>query len=786
MRELLLTIQFSISLGIDGIPLVCLGADGYIPRLVFWMIMPLVFAAIACVYGTGRVLKDKDGSEAHEHGSQKRLNPVAASFGLRLAHASLPLVLRIFFLSYPIVTNVAFEAFSCYHFEDADDYLVTDVSIVCGSSKHRKAQGIAWLAIWIYPIGLFVLNLVLLVKVRNTVIDGQQQTSLSKATAFLHREYQPSLFWWELLEMARRFLLVGLFVIGPYHPGSMMQLAIAALTCIIFLLIQAQLMPYTSRLNNYLGLGCSLSLTVLFLTCIFYKISSLTELHELQSRMSYEQQEDYVLPTSPLTFVIILCVLSALALSAVLFAMQFVIEERKRRVFDSRWDRFGFERWARRGAVKFVKLGYLRQLAESWNPVPGAAPPLKTVPESYSELNKETAYLGPPPSFVDIIAAVMIVHRPLDASLVAELINGLSDYDDDDCIFLSPWSLAPPSGDWDEGRTSRIAHHGQLRMHMYYKVRVFILPFDVDPLVTSCLNWEEVEGPKADDAAPPPSRSSQIFGRSSQIFQRESLVRQALTPGETTPRRRAAGKELTNQKLSDALRVKTEFTQAEWDEFGISELPVNTLIRAGSKYFKPILVTQGDAMAKVLLSSYCQRIMNAKDKRLHNALNPERLVDLNGVLDKCHFDSPDHHRRVVSQLNRALKTLQPILLDRDGFAKICAEVQLHWLKVGYIKQLAAKEGPFPRQQDLNSEGVHKGLPPGRMFSLSHGIWCCPLTSIPHLQPTQSIKWRALAPTMSLAPTLTCHPSFSRFPVRLGKRDAPVPERREDEAPRGQA
>ena len=41
----------------------------------------------------------------------------------------LPIVLRIAFLIYPIVTNVAFEAFSCFEFEDGRGWLITDVCL---------------------------------------------------------------------------------------------------------------------------------------------------------------------------------------------------------------------------------------------------------------------------------------------------------------------------------------------------------------------------------------------------------------------------------------------------------------------------------------------------------------------------------------------------------------------------------------------------------------------------------------------------------------------------------
>ena len=51
------------------------------------------------------------------------------------------------------------------------------------------------------------------------------------------------LFWWELLEMLRRFLLVGLLSI--INPGSIMQLGTATIFCILFSSLQLQAKPCT-------------------------------------------------------------------------------------------------------------------------------------------------------------------------------------------------------------------------------------------------------------------------------------------------------------------------------------------------------------------------------------------------------------------------------------------------------------------------------------------------------------------------------------------------------------
>ena len=54
-------------------------------------------------------------------------------------------------------------------------------------------------------------------------------------------------------------------------------------------------MPYRGLLDNYLALGCSLSLTVMFLICNYYKYSSLTSLRDISKHMSSEQLLDFQL-----------------------------------------------------------------------------------------------------------------------------------------------------------------------------------------------------------------------------------------------------------------------------------------------------------------------------------------------------------------------------------------------------------------------------------------------------------------------------------------------------------
>ena len=56
-----------------------------------------------------------------------------------------------------------------------------------------------------------------------------------------------------------------------------------------------------------------------------------------------------------------------------------------------------------------------------------------------------------------------------------------------------------------------------------------------------------------------------------------------------------------------------------------------------------------------------------------------------------------------------------------GFEVLLLEAQVALVKPGYIKQLAQRQGPYPRRQDLRLDGLHVGVrPPGRIFSVSYG------------------------------------------------------------------
>lgn len=228
-------IGVSFGLGSTADVLTCLGLGGFLRRMLFWMAMPITIALIIFISCLARLVLTC------------RLSSTA------LLESSLPHILKLLFIFYPIVTNTAFEAFSCYTFDANTNstraFLVSDVDIECtygwGGSKtyherHSIVTAVAYAAVGLYPIGLLVLYSILLFCCRKAIQSGKH-TALSRATSFLHREYEPAFYYWELLEMVRRVFLVGIMVL--IERGTVTQLVIGTTFSLVFLLIQVLVQP---------------------------------------------------------------------------------------------------------------------------------------------------------------------------------------------------------------------------------------------------------------------------------------------------------------------------------------------------------------------------------------------------------------------------------------------------------------------------------------------------------------------------------------------------------------
>lgn len=129
---------------------------------------------------------------------------------------------------------------------------MADVRVMCDTPEHDDIRRTAYLAIGLYPIGILASNTVLLILARRAIMS-KRPTKLSKSLGFLHREYEPGFFWWELMEMLRRFVLVGVLVIAPYERGSLPQMGLATVIAICYLFVQQHAAPFRNRVDDYVA-----------------------------------------------------------------------------------------------------------------------------------------------------------------------------------------------------------------------------------------------------------------------------------------------------------------------------------------------------------------------------------------------------------------------------------------------------------------------------------------------------------------------------------------------------
>lgn len=173
VKAILSVCSTMVSFGFSSIGSVleCLGMRGYVPELTVYMVTPAVIALVVLLVGIARV----------------RCHDAAEHTATSLFEKTAPSTLNVIFLAYPLVTNVAFEAFSCYQFSESS-WLKADVSIECDTAKHDRVRVLAWVAIVLYPIGLIVLNGSLLFMARRAILK-ERPSVLSRGISVLHREY---------------------------------------------------------------------------------------------------------------------------------------------------------------------------------------------------------------------------------------------------------------------------------------------------------------------------------------------------------------------------------------------------------------------------------------------------------------------------------------------------------------------------------------------------------------------------------------------------------------------
>ena len=138
-----------------------------------------------------------------------------------------------------------------------------DASVKCDTSEHESITDLAIGFIVLWPAGSLVLFTSLLAACYKP-LQAKTPNALTRATAFLHREYDKTWYWWEAVELARKLVLTGFVLLIP-EERAFVRLVVATLICSCYAVALAVVRPYKRVEDNVLAVATSLVLLLLFL-----------------------------------------------------------------------------------------------------------------------------------------------------------------------------------------------------------------------------------------------------------------------------------------------------------------------------------------------------------------------------------------------------------------------------------------------------------------------------------------------------------------------------------------
>lgn len=265
----------------------CVGTLG--TRLALQALLPLGALALVVAVSTvvtivfnRRASGIGDGSSKGDGGACTHTLHVACDALRRGWLRVLPFVLAALFALVPSTSARIFAPFACDGFVERDPsashpdgitryYVHTDLSVACDAGPdYQSLRLLALTQIVLWPLGVPALFALLLYACHGAIVH-RRPTALSRATTFLHGEYRPGLFPWELLELTRKLCLTSFILLVPQRYG-LFRLVGALVLSIGYLVLMLAARPYRQPSNTYVATATNLTLCSTLLAALLVKV----------------------------------------------------------------------------------------------------------------------------------------------------------------------------------------------------------------------------------------------------------------------------------------------------------------------------------------------------------------------------------------------------------------------------------------------------------------------------------------------------------------------------------
>lgn len=217
----------------------------------------------------------------------------------------LPAVMWLTFLLLPSVTSRQFSILApclCLHSIDHSQSFCNPPAyqyMKCGGVEHNEARTVAVVALALWAVALPLTYAALLWAARRAIIH-RRATPLSRALRFLHGEYRPGCYFYELFAVARKLVLTGAIALLP---GTLLPLVVAVIASAMFLVIESFNRPHLSLGNNLIATASCFMTCLVFLSALWIKtaaeVGESTDTDGLNGN-SLDTHVDFVVPPSAL------------------------------------------------------------------------------------------------------------------------------------------------------------------------------------------------------------------------------------------------------------------------------------------------------------------------------------------------------------------------------------------------------------------------------------------------------------------------------------------------------
>ena len=347
VEEVLDLFRISIELEAYNIHISCYGASGIDGQIGFLVIWPIIGICASPLIGLALSLLFKQTTLRELCALRHRRGDRSFTDTVLLRYA-MPLTMLILYFAFPPVTALAFRLFEdCTTFTDelgeSQAFLISDrkhFAVPCPSDELKGAQSTAWLAIFLYPVGVILLSAWLLYLGRSTLLLEQKSTPYTRSISFLHAPFKPTYFYFDLLELAKKLFLIGFASL--IEPGTLAQITVAVIVSLLFLVLHLQSLPYRRNMDNILATMVNLSLVLFFFWTSLLQTGALGGDDDLEAdRLSDLEADRLSSMGHAVSLMMLFAIVGVLAVAALLFFFETAAKASKERA-----EKLHREKWA--------------------------------------------------------------------------------------------------------------------------------------------------------------------------------------------------------------------------------------------------------------------------------------------------------------------------------------------------------------------------------------------------------------------------------------------------------